>query len=389
MHIGKDFVAEYEQACGDLRRLGPVAESLLRELLAANGLRVHSVTHRIKTQASARRKFEEKEGYSSFDDMLDLLGTRVITFFPDEVDRAAKVVEREFTIDPDNSVDKRALLDPDRFGYLSLHYVASLNAARAALPEHAKFQDLQFEIQIRSILQHAWAEIEHDLGYHTPGSVPNAVRRRFSRLAGLLEIADDEFLGIRKDVEAYQVEVDHQLSADPEDLSINRDSVVAYVRSDESVHTADTAMAKVVKGPVVQPERFEHYAGSLATNLRAAGLESIGEARVELMQKLPVITRFYAAWMEQGKMSGVYQGLSLFYLCYVLVGATGSEERIVMYLKESNISVRGVEGGYKTLARSVLEKYAEASQDASTDDGSDRNNHDLCADDGPEGGGGS
>ena len=66
--------------------------------------------------------------------MTDLLGVRIITYFPDEVDKAAKLVEREFCVDPDNSVDKRSILDPDRFGYLSLHYVLTLNRSVQSWP---------------------------------------------------------------------------------------------------------------------------------------------------------------------------------------------------------------------------------------------------------------
>lgn len=59
-------------------------------------------------------------------DIKDISGIRIITFFPDDVDAVAKLIQKEFAIDYSQSVDKRILLDPDRFGYLSLHYVAKL-----------------------------------------------------------------------------------------------------------------------------------------------------------------------------------------------------------------------------------------------------------------------
>ena len=64
---------------------------------------------------------------------------------------------------------------------------------RMVLRENKAFEGLKCEIQIRSVLQHAWAEIEHDLGYKSELTIPKEVRRSFSRLAGLLELGDKEF----------------------------------------------------------------------------------------------------------------------------------------------------------------------------------------------------
>ena len=63
----------------------------------------------------------------------------------------------------------------------------------------ALFDKMKCEIQVRTILQHAWAEIEHDIVYKSPGEIPFRVRRRFACLAGLLEIADREFESLRQD----------------------------------------------------------------------------------------------------------------------------------------------------------------------------------------------
>jgi hypothetical protein len=69
------------------------------------------------------------------------------------------------------------------------------------LPKYKKFKNCKIEIQIRSILQHAWAEIEHDLGYKSQTATPYDARRGFSRLAGLLEITDIEFRKLRDDLQ--------------------------------------------------------------------------------------------------------------------------------------------------------------------------------------------
>ncbi|MCQ5042062.1 hypothetical protein NE654_13385, partial [Akkermansia muciniphila] len=73
--------------------------------------------------------------------------------------------ENEFIIDRDISIDKRKSLDPKRFGYRSLHYVVHIDPKYVKAQEYHKYHNLKLEIQISSILQYTWAEIEHDLGY--------------------------------------------------------------------------------------------------------------------------------------------------------------------------------------------------------------------------------
>lgn len=71
--------------------------------------------------------------------------------------------------------------------------------------------DFRLEIQIRTALQHAWAEVEHDLGYKAQDAVPELIRRRFNRIASLLEIADQEFVSIRRELLHYQAAVRAEL----------------------------------------------------------------------------------------------------------------------------------------------------------------------------------
>jgi putative GTP pyrophosphokinase len=359
MKIGEDFHRVYDSACEDLEDLGQVAESLLRALLKAGGLRPHTVTHRVKTESSLRRKLNEKgEQYSDLADVHDLLGARVITFFPDEVDAVAEIVEQEFEIDLANSVDKRAMLDPDRFGYLSMHYVASLNQTRAGLAEHAKFAGQKFEIQIRSILQHTWAEIEHDLGYQTPGAVPDSVRRRFSRLAGLLEVADDEFGRLRDDVAAYQSSVEKDLKASPEEVPINRDSIAAFVSSNSLVASLDEDLATSVGGVVDVPTDDSVYANARVTDLEAAGFKTIGEVEAALDEHQESIRRFFQLWAV-GRITVVYRGLCLFYLAYIVVAQAGSSDEVARYLTTAHIGSSDDERS--EISQRVIEVYREVS----------------------------
>ena len=205
--LKNDFslTTEYAADIESYRRMSATVAELLSRVLVGERIVVHSITHRCKAIESLEKKVGRSDkAYASLSQITDLAGVRVITYFASDVDKVARIVEREFEIDTPNSIDKRASLDPDRFGYQSLHYVASLNAPRGALIEYRDFSGKKFELQIRSILQHAWAEIEHDLGYKSASGVPREIRRRFARVAGLLEIADDEFSSLREELQRYK-----------------------------------------------------------------------------------------------------------------------------------------------------------------------------------------
>lgn len=131
------IIDEYDVKCALYDEFTKVTEKLLRDLLNANNIRDHYITSRLKKRDSLKDKLRRSDSqYEKLSDVTDVSGIRIITYFADEVDDVASVITREFEIDPDNSVDKRAILDPDRFGYLSLHYVAKLLPSRLQLTEY-------------------------------------------------------------------------------------------------------------------------------------------------------------------------------------------------------------------------------------------------------------
>jgi hypothetical protein len=109
------------------RQYSTKLDLLLAELLSAEHIRVHSVTTRVKERASFEHKLNRIPAkYATLDKITDLCGARIITYFADEVQTVAALIENEFDIDRLNSVDWRQTTQFDRFGYLSVHYVATL-----------------------------------------------------------------------------------------------------------------------------------------------------------------------------------------------------------------------------------------------------------------------
>lgn len=203
----KEILDAYDLNKNKYESFAKTLRSTISGLMLTDGIKTHSISSRVKSRESLEGKVNIKGDYNCIEDITDVIGVRIITHFSDEVDTIAKIIEREFSIDSLNSIDKRATLEPDRFGYLSLHYVLSLSENRVTLPENKPYEGLKAEIQIRSILQHTWAEIEHDIGYKSSIEVPVIIKRKFSRLAGLLELADEEFVSIRTSLSKYKEEV--------------------------------------------------------------------------------------------------------------------------------------------------------------------------------------
>ena len=200
----EDLVREYSNNLTTYEQFTNLMETYICNLLNREQISFHSITSRTKSIESLSKKIELKNKYQKLDEITDLSGIRVITYYTDTVDQISKLIENEFIIDRDNSIDKRKSLDPKRFGYRSLHYVVQIDPKYVKAQEYLKYHNLKLEIQISSILQYTWAEIEHDLGYKSQEEIPYDIKRSFSRLAGLLELADEEFLRIKNEIFAYQ-----------------------------------------------------------------------------------------------------------------------------------------------------------------------------------------
>jgi ppGpp synthetase/RelA/SpoT-type nucleotidyltranferase len=228
------ILGEYRKALPDYGIMQDIVLEQLEGAISESGLAVNAVAARIKAEESLAGKLDLKgQKYRALADVTDILGARVVTYFADDVDEVARLIESVFEVDWENSIDKRAVLDPDRFGYLSLHYVCRIPKAVYHNAAHPNVNVYRFEIQLRSVLQHVWAEIQHDLGYKSSYPLPKELTREFNRLAGLLEIADEEFENIRGGIEEYCGQVRRSLKdrAALDGISLNEASYDQWLTS--------------------------------------------------------------------------------------------------------------------------------------------------------------
>lgn len=191
--------------------------------LSEAGIRIASLESRLKAESSLVGKLELKGAkYKSLADITDIVGLRVITYYPDEVDKVASAIERLYEVDWEDSVDKRKLHDIDSFGYLSLHYVC-----------HIPEMTYRMEIQMRTLLQHAWANMYHDIGYKSGVEIPKEHIRNMNRLAGMLELADAQFSHIRMEVTDYRRRMQALVSSgNLDDAQLDGETFKSYLEMD-------------------------------------------------------------------------------------------------------------------------------------------------------------
>lgn len=202
---GEMLMQQYHDRKHIFDRMEKLAFDKLRWTLKENNLYVNAIEHRIKEEKSLRGKLELKGAkYKSLDDITDILGLRIITFYTDDVDKVAAIVKHIFEIDWKESVDKRKLHQLDSFGYNSLHYICRIPKSLFFDPLMPELNEYRFELQMRTALQHVWSTIEHDTGYKGDVRIPKEYRRQFSRLAGMLELVDDEFSRLRTTLTDYR-----------------------------------------------------------------------------------------------------------------------------------------------------------------------------------------
>ena len=216
------ILEEYRDSLPVLEQLKAKVLETLHETLDSSGLFVSAIEARVKKENSLTGKLALKGAkYTRLADVTDLVGARVITFYTDDVDRIASIAEKLFDIDWDNSVDKRKLHQLDSFGYNSLHYICRMPG-----------YDFRFELQLRTTLQHAWAAINHDNGYKSDFEIPHEYLRRMNRLAGMLEMADDEFSRIRIELTDYRRRVQTLVkNGKLDDVLLDGDTFRSYLQA--------------------------------------------------------------------------------------------------------------------------------------------------------------
>ena len=227
----KNDVDWYKNNRERYKKLANNVENIIKEMLIEKDIYYHSIASRAKQVDSFQRKAKREKYTEPLKEITDMAGIRIITLFEKDVYEISDLIKEVFIIDYENSEDKADLLDADKMGYKSVHYIANVTEELVDAELYEQFKDLKFEIQIRSILQHAWAEIEHDRNYKLKGNLPKHLQRRFYALSGMLEMADREFNLLAEEVDQYKKKVKELTRNGEIDIEIKPTSLQKYLLS--------------------------------------------------------------------------------------------------------------------------------------------------------------
>lgn len=195
-----ELVEQYRVIRQRYQAFGTRVESLIRDIAEPSAL--HVVSSRAKTVESFFQKAVRRDSVTAkyvyetpLEQIEDLAGVRIICFTMSQVEQICVIIRSNF--DVSEEIDKaRELIESGRVGYVSKHFVVRVHESRRDLAEYSSYKDLKCEVQVRTVFQHAWAEVEHRLQYKGSASPDPELRARFQALAGLVQVADREFEGV-------------------------------------------------------------------------------------------------------------------------------------------------------------------------------------------------
>lgn len=260
-------IAKLHNTYSEFQRTHPTAAADFRaafeDVLLDAGLAYDRVSARVKSWPSLKAKAKKRgaDGQPAYPnpwhDIHDVIGVRITTFHSTEIPQITEVLADNFVVH--RSVDKAEQTKVSgSFGYGSHHLILSADERIEGL---SAYKDMVFEVQIRTVLQHAWAEFEHDIRYKRRGPLDPQVDRAFTLAAGLIELADQQF-----------------------------DQIAAILSPDDSMGNEDTGediplsaatlpgVITMIVGTRFPQSRSEHYAW-LEELLAAHGITTVAQLR--------------------------------------------------------------------------------------------------------------
>jgi ppGpp synthetase/RelA/SpoT-type nucleotidyltranferase/predicted transcriptional regulator len=250
------------------KRLAEECCFILQKKLTENEIKIHTLTSRVKSLDSFYEKISRKKVDHPFEEIKDIAGVRIICLYRSDIDKIRDIILKEFVV---TEMDIASRLKTP-FGYMSDHYLIKLPTELKGA-RYDELKELSCEIQVRTILMHAWATVSHHLDYKKDIDIPSDLRKDFDALSGLFYVADSHFEMFKGNIQKLRDVLDQSIEKNRFDLKqeINLDSLRAYTEW---------------KFPERQSSPIEDYS-TLINLLRKSGYEKIEDINkgVELIKE--------------------------------------------------------------------------------------------------------
>jgi len=346
---GEILMEQYHERQAVYQRLAEVAEATLREALKTQHVAVIALEYRVKTESSLAGKLELKGAkYHTLDDVTDIVGMRVVTFYSDDVDKVAAIVNEVFEVDWNNSVDKRKLHRLDSFGYNSLHYICKLPKSVVDDSDMPLLNELRFEIQMRTALQHVWSTLDHDTAYKGNVKIPREYKRQFNRLAGMLELIDEEFSRLRNTLTDYSRQMlALEASGRLDEVDLNVDTFRRYLEAQPFARLNQRIAA------INQAELYPVPMMPFLRVLQKMGFETLGDVNRLIEEHSDDAYRLAVSQLGKTDLDILSENIGLQNLCFVYVLKRGGGPAELCQIYDW---LNGYDSGNKELARQLFEQ---------------------------------
>lgn len=237
------------------RALDDLTMELRSRIQADQRIHLHDVQRRVKDRKSLETKLRRDPSR----DIEDAIGVRIITYFRDDAIWVEQIVREMLLIREGSYSNKADKLNDREFGYRSIQFVATVPSAGYGTTWKDDIRNLItppelspaiVEIQIRSILEHAWAEAEHDVYANRDTQIPRSVRRRFALTAALIENADEQLETLRDELSLDRPDVEDSAG------EVQEGFVQRFVENDRASIDLDHEIAAALDIPKRRPQKY-------------------------------------------------------------------------------------------------------------------------------------
>jgi ppGpp synthetase/RelA/SpoT-type nucleotidyltranferase len=322
-------LTEFDHRKDQFSDLSKETVRLIETILREKSIAVQSIQGRVKSRDKLKSKYcKSEKDYKCLNDISDVVGFRIITYYSDKIDQIAEIIKREFA--QIGLTDDKRTIKLETFGYSALHMDCAYSDKRLDSIEYKRFANARFEIQITTVIGHAWAEMHH--AWYDSSDSPQEEERRFHRLAAVLELAEQEFLEIRTKKDVRERIASLQVAAESPEIPITSESLMAFIEQKDIVYKVDCDLAEIMGGTL----RKGISAGQLSRTVQwvaGAGIGTVRELETTLTNAAIALHEFISRcapiWRSSQSFSTSYpRGHCVSQLANLLISARGENEYI-------------------------------------------------------------